>query len=99
MIDVTESFNRFGTMVFATKVMSSTITFVDREMEIDAWLEMVPKEYLGDVDDIIISMKPGVLASTDLEDVKAAFIFEIQRKMELKIKSGRKPKHFLPDFG
>jgi hypothetical protein len=99
MINVTESFQRFGTVAFATKVMSSAITFENKEMEIDAWIEILPPEYLKDVNDIIISMKPGVLASVDLEEVKAAFIFEIQRKMELKIKSGRKLKSSLPDFG
>jgi hypothetical protein len=99
MIDVTESFNRFGTVVFATKVMSSAITTKNKELEIEAWLEIVPAEFHPDIGDILNKIKPESLVGKTLEEVKAEFIFEIQRKMELKIKSGRKLKSSLPDFG
>jgi hypothetical protein len=99
MIDVTESFNLYGTVVFATKVMSSAIATEGKELEIEPWLEIVPAEFQSDIGDIIISMKPGLLVGKTIEEVKTTFIEEIQRRMKLKIKSGKKLKSSLPDFG
>lgn len=93
-----DSFRRYGTIAFSTLVMQRAIK-ADGDFIIKDWLEMVPFEYIEIVSGIISTISVERVAGKTLEDVKAAFIREIQNQMGLKIKSGRHLLNTLPDFG
>jgi hypothetical protein len=96
--EVAESFRRYGTVAFSTKVMAATISTKDG-LKIDDWLELVPPEFMETVAEIISSITAKSIAENSLEKMKFAYIREIQNKLEEKIKSGRCLISTLPDLG